>query len=63
MLLEGETKQVLACRAVVYLLPLVLFFVGYGVGAGMKLGGGLSALIGGVLFIGGILAAIGTAIS
>ena len=36
----------------------MLFFVGYGVGAGMKLGGGLSALIGGVLFIGGILAAM-----
>ena len=29
-------------------------FVGYGVGAGMKLGGGLSALIGGVLFVVGI---------
>ena len=51
VLLEGETKQV-------YLLPLVLFFVGYGVGAGMKLGGGLSALIGGVLFVVGILAAM-----
>ena len=47
------------CFAVlVYLLPLVLFFVGYGVGAGMKLGGGLSALIGGVLFVVGILAAM-----
>ena len=56
--LEGETKQVLGFAVLVYLLPLVLFFVGYGVGAGMKLGGGLSALIGGVLFIGGILAAM-----
>ena len=58
MLLEGETRQVLGFAVLVYLLPLVLFFVGYGVGAGMKLGGGLSALIGGVLFIGGILAAM-----
>ena len=58
VLLEGETKQVLGFAVLVYLLPLVLFFVGYGVGAGMKLGGGLSALIGGVLFIGGILAAM-----
>lgn len=46
------------CPVLVYLLPLVLFFVGYGVGAGMKLGGGLSALIGGVLFVVGILAAM-----
>ncbi|SCI44634.1 Positive regulator of sigma E activity [uncultured Butyricicoccus sp.] len=58
VLLEGETRQVLGFAVLVYLLPLVLFFVGYGVGAGMKLGGGLSALIGGVLFIGGILAAM-----
>lgn len=58
VLLEGETKQVLGFAVLVYLLPLVLFFVGYGVGAGMKLGGGLSALIGGVLFVVGILAAM-----
>ena len=51
VLLEGETRQVLGFAVLVYLLPLVLFFVGYGVGAGMKLGGGLSALIGGVLFV------------
>ena len=57
--LETKTLYVTARNHVlVYLLPLVLFFVGYGVGAGMKLGGGLSALIGGVLFIGGILAAM-----
>ena len=47
-----------AFAVLVYLLPLVLFFVGYGVGAGMKLGGGLSALIGGVLFVVGILSAM-----
>ena len=58
VLLEGETKQVLGFAVLVYLLPLVLFFVGYGVGAGMKLGGGLSALIGGVRFVVGILAAM-----
>ena len=34
VLLEGETKQVLGFAVLVYLLPLVLFFVGYGVGAG-----------------------------
>ena len=49
VLLEGETRQVLGFAVLVYLLPLVLFFVGYGVGAGMKLGGGLSALIGGTM--------------
>ena len=58
VLLEGETRQVLGFAVLVYLLPLVLFFVGYGVGAGMKLGGGLSALIGGVLFVIGILTAM-----
>ena len=50
VLLEGETRQVLGFAVLVYLLPLVLFFVGYGVGAGMKLGGGLSVV--------GILAAM-----
>ena len=54
----GDRRQVLGFAVLVYLLPLVLFFVGYGVGAGMKLGGGLSALIGGVLFVVGILAAM-----
>lgn len=59
VLIEGETKQVLGIAVLVYLLPLVLFFIGYGVGAAAKLGGGLSALIGGALFVIGILAAIG----
>ena len=58
VLLEGESGHLLGLAALVYMLPLVLFFVGYGVGAGMKLGGGLSALIGGVLFVIGIIGAI-----
>ena len=58
VLLEGETKQVLGFAVLVYLLPLVLFFIGYGAAAALKLGGGLSALAGGVLFVLGILAAM-----
>ena len=49
VLLEGETKQVLGFAVLVYLLPLVLFFIGYGIAA---------ALAGGVLFVLGILAAM-----
>lgn len=58
VLLEGETKQVLGFAVLVYLLPLVLFFIGYGAAAALKLGGGLSALAGGALFVIGILAAM-----
>lgn len=59
VLLEGENRQVLGfAPCSVYLLPLVRFLSATGVGAGMKLGGGLSALIGGVLFVVGILAAM-----
>ena len=55
---RGETKQVLGFAVLVYLLPLVLFLSAAASAQGMKLGGGLSALIGGVLFIIGILAAM-----
>ena len=57
VLLEGETKQVLGFAVLVYLLPLVLFFVGYGVGNAAG-GGASGALVGGVLFALGIIGAI-----
>ncbi|WP_283672977.1 SoxR reducing system RseC family protein [Butyricicoccus sp. Marseille-Q5471] len=56
--IEGETRQVLGLAALVYALPIVLFFIGYALGASMRLGEGTAALIGGVLFVAGILLAI-----
>ena len=58
VLIEGETGQVLGIAGLVYLVPVVLFFVGYGVGSLMQKGAGVSALCGGVLFALGIVAAI-----
>lgn len=58
VLIEGETGQVLGIAGLVYLVPVVLFFVGYGVGSLMQKGAGISALCGGVLFALGIVAAI-----
>lgn len=58
VLLEGETGRVLGFAALVYLLPLILFFVGYGVGSLLQKGAGVSALCGGVMFALGILCAM-----
>ena len=58
VLIEGETGQVLGIAGLVYLVPVVLFFVGYGVGRMLQKGAGVSALCGGVLFALGIAAAI-----
>ena len=58
VLLEGETGRVLGIAVLVYLLPVVLFFIGYG--AGSVLGGGAAqaAICGGLLFALGILGAM-----
>ena len=58
MLIEGETGQVLSYAGLVYLLPVVLFFVGYGAGSALQKGAGISALCGGILFAAGIVGAI-----
>lgn len=58
VLIEGETGQVLGIAGLVYLVPVVLFFVGYGVGSMLQKSAGVSALCGGVLFALGIAAAI-----
>lgn len=57
MLIEGETGRVLGLAALVYMLPLVLFFIGYAIGnaARRRCGG---ALAGGMLFALGIIGAI-----
>ncbi|WP_125115285.1 SoxR reducing system RseC family protein [Agathobaculum sp. Marseille-P7918] len=58
VLIEGETGQVLGLAGLVYLVPVVLFFVGYGLGSALQKGAGVSALCGGVLFAAGIVAAM-----
>ncbi|MDY3618120.1 SoxR reducing system RseC family protein [Agathobaculum sp.] len=58
VMIEGETRQLLSIAVLVYLLPLVLFFVGFACGSLAHLGEGLSALAGGVLFVIGVLAAM-----
>lgn len=58
VLIEGETGQVLGYAGLVYLVPVVLFFVGYGVGSMLHRGAGIAALCGGVLFAAGIAAAM-----
>ena len=45
---ESETGPVLKAAAVLYMLPLVLFFAGYGLGAALHLSGGL---FGGLAFV------------
>ena len=52
VVVESSTRSVLAASAVAYLLPLALFFGGYGLGAALDL---LPALIGGLGFFLGLL--------
>ncbi len=58
VLIEGETGQVLGIAVLVYVLPIVLFFVGYVLGSLLFEGGARAAIGGGVLFVVGILYAI-----
>ena len=58
VLIEGETGQVLGLAVLVYVLPIVLFFVGYVLGSLLFEGGAAGAISGGVLFAVGILYAI-----
>ena len=51
---SSETGPVLAAATVLYMLPLVLFFVGYVIGMGF----GMGALMGCLFFVAGIVAAV-----
>jgi len=53
--MESDTKSVMAAVAVMYVLPLVLFFGGYALGAWLGISGGLMGSLGFVL---GLLVAI-----
>jgi len=44
VVVESESGPVLKAAAVLYVMPLVLFFLGYALGAGLHLGGLLGAL-------------------
>lgn len=46
VVLRSDTKNVMTAVAVVYVLPVVLFFVGYALGAMASIGGGLMGCLG-----------------
>lgn len=50
VLVESSSKRILSMAAVVYLLPFVLLFVGYFLGAGFGMGEDGSVLLGGAFF-------------
>jgi len=50
VLVQSSTKQVLSFAAVVYLLPLVLFFTGYFLSAALGAAEGLAIGLGGLCF-------------
>lgn len=58
VLIEGETGRVLGFAVLVYVLPIVLFFVGYAAASVLSAGSAVSALSGGVLFAAGLVAAV-----
>ncbi len=58
VLIEGETKQMLGLAGLAYMLPVVLFFLGFAVGAMLGKGEGISALCGGIGFVAGIVAGV-----
>lgn len=55
---ESSTGGVLKAAVVVYLVPFILFFLGYFICAAAHLGGGVSAAVGGIGFAVGVLLAV-----
>lgn len=55
---ESSTGGVLKAAVAVYLVPFVLFFLGYFICAAAQLSGGISAAVGGIGFAAGVLLAI-----
>lgn len=58
VVVESSTKNILGFAAVVYLLPLLLFFVGYFAAFALGAGEGLSLGAGGVCFLLSIVLAV-----
>ena len=55
---ESSTGGILKAAVVVYLVPFILFFLGYFICAAAQLGGGVSAAVGGIGFAVGVLLAV-----
>lgn len=55
---ESSTGGVLKAAVVVYLVPFILFFLGYFICAAAQLSGGVSAAVGGIGFAIGVLLAV-----
>ena len=55
---ESSSGGILKAAVVVYLVPFLLFFVGYFACAGSGLGSGISAACGGLGFVAGVLLAV-----
>lgn len=55
---ESSTGGVLKAAVVVYLVPFILFFLGYFICAAAQLCGGISAAVGGIGFAVGVLLAV-----
>lgn len=58
VLVETETKSVLGAAVLLYLVPIILFFVGYGICSAVGLSYVLSCVMGGVGFAIGLIVAI-----
>ena len=54
---ESSTGGILKAAVVVYLVPFILFFLGYFICAALQLSGGISAAVGGIGFAVGVLLA------
>ena len=55
---ESSTGGILKAAVVVYLVPFILFFLGYFVCAALQLSSGISAAVGGIGFAVGVLLAV-----
>lgn len=55
---ESSTGGILKAAVVVYLVPFILFFLGYFICAALQLSGGISAAVGGIGFAVGVLLAV-----
>lgn len=56
--IEGDNKQIYKVSAIVYIMPLVLFFVFYAIAAAISHNSTVTAISGGVGFVIGILYAV-----
>ncbi len=59
VVVEGSTRKVLGVAALVYVVPLICFFIGYAIGsAALHWSDGMSGLLGLVLLVAGLIPAL-----